>query len=299
MGSLSEPVSDVEAWNFPTSIPIPTPISKERGMNVGDNVRGIEELMGNGLGMIKDLGKIALEYYGKGRPGVKFDESLVTEAELRLRGKFGEKLGEIYPEHRRFDDGVAEDNDYTHDEKRYVWIFDALDGVANFQGGIPIWGMSLALLENNWPVLGIFHMPATGDVFCAGAGGPGLWNEGRVPDLQRGSIDDESVLLVNSRFHRRYRSSFPGKILNLGCSGAHICYVATGRAEGAVLYNESYQGLAAAFVIGEACGVGLYRMDGQGFSYSDYPDAARMEESMLVAPKELAEQIWNYLEPLS
>ncbi|HDR14962.1 MAG TPA: inositol monophosphatase [Desulfobacteraceae bacterium] len=267
-------------------------------MNVQDKGRGIEELMRNALELITGMGDIALEYYGRGRPGVKFDESLVTEAELRLKGKFDEKLGEIYPEHRLFDDGASQDTEYSHDEKRYVWIFDALDGVANFQGGIPIWGMSLALLENNWPVLGIFHMPATGDVFCAAAGGAGLWNGRRVPDLERSSIDDESVLLINSRFHRRYRSSFPGKILNLGCSGAHICYVATGRAEGSVIFNESYQGLAAAFVIGEACGVGLYRMDGRGFSYSEYPDAARVEESMLVAPKELAGEIWNYLERL-
>jgi len=267
-------------------------------MNVGEKGLPIEELMRNALETIKTMGNVALKFYGKGRPGVKFDESLVTEAELQLRGKFGERLGEIYPEHRLFDDRVARDNDYTHDEKRYVWIFDALDGVANFQGGIPIWGMSLALLENNWPVLGIFHMPATGDVFCAEAGGPGLWNGERVPDLERDSIDDESVLLVNSRFHRRYRPNFPGKILNLGCSEAHICYVATGRAEGAVIFNESYQGLAAAFVIGDACGIGLYRMDGRGFSYSDYPDATRVEESMLVAPKELASEIRSYLEPL-
>ena len=266
---------------------------------MGEDGRGVNELMANALELITGMGDIALGYYGKGRPGVKFDESLVTEAELQLRDRFNAELGAVYPKHRLFDDGAGQGSEYTHEEKRYVWVFDALDGVANFQGGIPIWGMSIALLENNWPILGIFHMPATGDVFSAVAKGPALWNGNELPEIKSLSIDDESVLLINSRFHARYRSTFPGKILNLGCSGAHMCYVATGRAEGAVIFNESYQGLAAASVIGEASGVGLYRMDGTEFSYSGYTDAGRISESLLVAPKDIAEEIRNYFEAVS
>ena len=55
-------------------------------------------------------------------------------------------------------------------EERYLWIFDPFDGVANFQAGIPVWGLSLALLENFWPILGAFYMPVTGDLFHAVAG---------------------------------------------------------------------------------------------------------------------------------
>lgn len=264
-----------------------------------DNYHDLNELMNNALKLIGSMGDMALAFYGKGRPGVKFDESLVTEAELQLRERFDGELSTIYPEHRLFDDRDGRDAEYTHEDKRYVWVLDALDGVANFQGGIPIWGMSLALLENNWPVLGIFHMPATGDVFSAAAGGPALWNGNRLPEIESASIGNESVLLVNSRFHRRYRAEFPGKIMNLGCSGAHMCYVATGRAEGAVIFNESYTGLAAASVIGEASGVGIYRMDGTEFSYSGYPDDARIDESLLVAPKGISQDILNCFEDFS
>ena len=245
--------------------------------------------------LITGMGDVALSYYGKGRHGLKFDESLVTEAELQLRERLNRKLTSVYPRHRLFDNGTDYESVYTHDEKRYLWVFDALDGVANFQGGIPIWGMSIALLENNWPVLGVFHMPATGDIFNAMAEGQAMWKGSELPRVTGASIDDESVLLVNSRFHMRYSASFPGKIRNFGCSGAHMCYVATGKAEGAVIFNESYQGLAAASVIGKACGVGLYRMDGSEFSYSGYTEAGRMDESLLVAPRDIAGEILDYI----
>ncbi|GAF91915.1 unnamed protein product, partial [marine sediment metagenome] len=75
----------------------------------------------------------------------------------------------------------------------------------------------------------------------------------------------ESLLLTYSRFHHHYHSTFPGKIRDLGCTAAHICYVATGRAEAALIANESYQDLAAACIIVEAAGGKIYKLDGSEF----------------------------------
>ena len=45
---------------------------------------GIEDLTTFVMDVIKSLGEKALSYYGRGRTNIKFDENLVTEAELNL-----------------------------------------------------------------------------------------------------------------------------------------------------------------------------------------------------------------------
>ncbi len=139
----------------------------------------IEDLTRFAMDVLRDAGNEALHYYGKGDPVVKFDSDLVTEAELHLVDFFRHQLQAEFPEHGIFGDELPK-QDYVHGEKRYLWIYDALDGVANFQAGIPIWGTSLALLENFWPVFGVFYMPVTGDLFHAHAGQKAFWGRRRI-----------------------------------------------------------------------------------------------------------------------
>ncbi len=256
---------------------------------------GIEDLTSFAVDVIRGSGEQALSYYGKGKPNIKFDEALVTEAELCVTEFFQEQLGARFPEHQLFENN-QKDQGYTHDEKRHLWIFDALDGVANFQAGIPVWGVSIALLENFWPIFGVFYMPATNDLFHARAGGKAYRNKEEIHISNQESINDESLLLTYSRFHNHYHSTFPGKIRDLGCTGAHICYVAMGRAEGAIIANESYQDLAAVRVIIEAAGGKTYRMDGSEFSLDEYLDGARINEQLLVASPHILTEIREYLQ---
>ncbi|RJQ58298.1 MAG: inositol monophosphatase [Desulfobacteraceae bacterium] len=233
---------------------------------------------------LKKLGTEALSYYGRGRTDVKFDEDLVTAAELHLVRYFQDALKSEYPEHRSFAE-PRQNEDYTHAESRYLWIHDAIDGVDNFQTGIPVWGMSLALLENFWPILGSFYMPATGDFFHARADQPAYRGDRQIHASNLSHVDDESLLFTYSRFNRHYLSSFPGKIRDLGCTTAHICYVAMGRADAAIIANESYKGLAAARVIIEAAGGKILKMDGGGFFLNEYMDGQKIEDHLLVASR--------------
>lgn len=262
---------------------------------VASKSHGIEDLTQFAMEVIRGSGEEALSYYGKGKPDLKFDDELVTEAELHLTEFYQDQLRARFPEHQIFE-GKQEKRGYTHEGERYVWIYDALDGVANFQAGIPIWGISLALLENFWPILGMFYMPVTGDLFQAQAGHKAFWGKREIRVSAQEDINDESLLLTYSRFHHHYHSTFPGKIRNLGCTAAHICYVATGRAEAAVIANESYRDLAAARVILEAAGAKIYKMDGSEFLLDEYIDGQRIDEHLLVAAPEICSQVRTYLQ---
>jgi len=256
----------------------------------------IEHLTEFAIQAIREAGNVALPYYGKGSADAKFDEALVTEAELRLSDFFQDQLAARFPDHLIFTNH-QEERGYSHEGERYLWVFDALDGVANFQGGVPVWGISLALLENFWPVFGAFYMPVTGDLFHARAGGKAYRGDHEIHAFGRSEIDDESVLLTFSRFHNHYRTTFPGKIRSLGCTAAHLCYVAGGQAEAAVFTHETYQDLAATRVILEASGARIYRMNGEGFFLNEYLDGDRINEHLLVATPEISSLIRDTLEP--
>jgi myo-inositol-1(or 4)-monophosphatase len=257
---------------------------------------GIEELTRFAMEVVRSSGEKALSYYGKGSPSIKFDEGLVTEAELQLGEFFQDQLAMHFPEHRVFNN--SQDNQaYTHEGDGALWVYDPLDGVANFQAGIPIWGVSLALLENFWPVFGMFYMPVTGDLFHASAGQKAFRGEESILVSSQEDIDDESLLFTYSRFHNHFQSTFPGKVRSLGCTTAHLCYVAMGRAEAALIANESYQDLAAARVIVEASGGKIYKMDGSEFFLNEYLDGQRIAEPLLVTAPAIYSQVLETLKP--
>jgi len=265
---------------------------------VKSNNQEIDTLIKFAMEVIHSSGEKALTYYGMGKADVKFDDGLVTEAELSLMDFFQNELHAQFPDHQLFNSN-QKNKGYTHEGKRYLWIYDALEGVANFQAGIPIWGSSLSLLENFWPILGIFYMPSTGDLFYAQAGQKAFLGKKKISVSPQETINDESLLLTYSRFHQHYHSTFPGKIRDLGCTTAHICYVAMGRAEAAVIANESYQDLAAARVIIEAAGGRISKMDGSEFLLDDYLDGERIEDHLMVGTPKIYSQVRDYLQEAS
>jgi myo-inositol-1(or 4)-monophosphatase len=259
---------------------------------------GIESLTQFAMEVIRRSGEEALAYYGKGNPHIKFDQELVTEADSHLMEFFQDQLHAHFPEHQVFKNNQA-NTEYTHDAKRYLWIFDPLDGVANFQAGIPIWGTSLALIENFWPIFGVFYMPATGDFFHARAEKKAFLAKEEVNVSNQKNINDESLLLTYSRFHHNYRTTFPGKIRDLGCTGAHICYVAMGRAEAAVIANESFQDLAAAGIILEAAGGKICKMNGSDFFLNEHLDGQKISEPLLVMAPGIYSQLRDCIEEIA
>lgn len=260
-----------------------------------DPNHGLENLMAFAIDAIRGAGQIALESFSRSGGVTKFDENLVTRAELQISQDFQRRLDQSFPDHQLFDSRRL-DTDYTHDSRRYLWIFDPIDGVDNYQAGIPIWGMSLALFENFWPVYGAFYMPATGDLFHAQAGGQAFWGERTIHIPDDRTIDDESLMFTFSRFHRYYASHFPGKIRNLGCTGAHLCYVAMGRADVAVTANETFQDLAATRVIVEAAGGRFYKTSGEKFYLNDYLNGERIEEHLLITAPGNCQAVLDSLE---
>ena len=55
-------------------------------------------------------------------------------------------------------------------EKERVWIVDPLDGTKEFIEGVPQFVVSVALVENGVPIIGVLHNPVTKETFYASKG---------------------------------------------------------------------------------------------------------------------------------
>jgi myo-inositol-1(or 4)-monophosphatase len=74
--------------------------------------------------------------------------------------------------------GEEEGRAATSGESGLRWVLDPIDGTANFVKGIPLYSISLALVSQDRPVLGIIDLPAEGSRYTA-AEGDGAYCEGR------------------------------------------------------------------------------------------------------------------------
>ena len=57
------------------------------------------------------------------------------------------------------------------DRAELGWLVDPLDGTANFLHGFPIVGVSVALVRDGTPIVGVVHAPMLGNTYTAVTGG--------------------------------------------------------------------------------------------------------------------------------
>lgn len=248
-------------------------------------------------------GRIALMSYGQSDPEVKYDESLVTEADLAVQEHIRNEVAKKYPTHRFLGEeelphSKGEPKEGKADgEADYLWVVDPVDGTAAFSKGYPIWGVSIAILRNSEPVVGVFFMPVTGEMYSAVKGGPAFCDDREICVRADEVVDNESLMLTYSRFHNDFVTDFPGKVRSLGSSVAHICYVARGAAWGAVLHRVHVWDIVAGQVILEAAGGEIRDLEGNLFDPSLYLEETRIDRPLLAAAKGQHSAIGSYLRP--
>jgi len=107
-----------------------------------------------------------IDFKGAVNPVTKTDEA--AEALIRSR------LEAVFPDHRI----LAEEGggDAWREPGAPIWLVDPLDGTNNFAHGFPQVGVSLALLEDQEPVVGVVYDPLREETFTAVLGGGAALN---------------------------------------------------------------------------------------------------------------------------
>ena len=86
-------------------------------------------------------------------------------------------------------------------EKERVWIVDPLDGTKEFIEGVPQFVVSVALVENGVPIIGVLHNPVTKETFYASKGNGAYLNDSIYKCSAKESTTD--MVILNSRSETR------------------------------------------------------------------------------------------------
>jgi myo-inositol-1(or 4)-monophosphatase len=95
---------------------------------------------------------------------------LVTEFDLASERLITGGLRLRFPDHAIFGEETGE----ALPTAGPVWVVDPLDGTTNFAHGYPVWSVTLALLVDGRPELGVTYDPLRDDLFWAQRG-QGAW----------------------------------------------------------------------------------------------------------------------------
>jgi fructose-1,6-bisphosphatase/inositol monophosphatase family enzyme len=143
-----------------------------------------------------------------------------------------------------------------------TWFVDPLDGTVNYARGIPFCSVSIGLVVDGRPAVGVVLDPIADELFTAVADGPALLN-GQPIEASTAVLPAD--LLVSSDAAPRGRL--------LGSAALELCYVASGRLDAFIQADHlSNWDVAAAGLIAERAGASLSNVpDGPWFALERAP----------------------------
>lgn len=197
---------------------------------------------------------VALEFKGKKQddPVTALDRD--TETFLRT------ELRRAFPDHGLLGEEHADD---IAADARYVWVLDPIDGTMNFASGLPLFGISIGLLDNGAPVVGCIWVPVGPTlqfgVYHARLGGQAWFDAQRIrvsrADDERGQIMAlPGGYLRAFRFRRAPRDMpRPARALpdprTTGSCTAELMLIASGALRAGVFIKPSIWDVAAGTLI--------------------------------------------------
>jgi myo-inositol-1(or 4)-monophosphatase len=152
----------------------------------------------------------------------------------------------------------------THTEE-FTWIIDPLDGTTNFVHGLPVYSISVALLQHKVLVVGVVHEVNLDESFRAVRGGGAFCNNKPIHVTDIAALNDSLIatgfpykdfglmagfLQILGAFMTRSHG-----VRRLGSAAVDLAYVAAGRFEGFFEFNlNAYDVAAGILLVREAGG---------------------------------------------
>ena len=207
-------------------------------------------------------GRILKQYFGnihhirkKGRI------DLVSEADTASEAAIIETIQERFPDHAI----LAEESGASEEGHAPVrWVIDPLDGTTNFVHRIGVFAVSIGVLYQDEPVVGVVLNPVSGELFSAVYGQGATCNGLPIRVSATDSIQEsllatgfpyqvpQMVDTILPRLSRCLKAS--QGIRRLGAASIDLCYVASGRFDGFWEQNLKPWDTAAGLVIAREAG---------------------------------------------
>jgi len=186
---------------------------------------------------------------------------LVTYVDRTSEQRLVYELGKLLPE-AGF---IAEENSSLKKKEKFNWIIDPLDGTTNFVHGIPLYSISIALVEERQIISGVIFEINLHECFYAWQNGGAYLNEHTINTSKTNQLKESLVAtgFPYTDFSRidAYSEVFQHLMKNshgirrLGSAAVDLAYVACGRFDTFYEYGlNSWDVAAGALIVKEAGG---------------------------------------------
>ncbi len=218
-----------------------------------------------------------LSRYTASERAEKSDGSVVTEADLAMQERLRDMLAREWPQYALLGEEM------TPEEQRRllaggaagVWCLDPLDGTSNYAAGVPFFSVSLALLVNGEPHLGLVYDPLRRECFWAQRG-QGAWlDEQRLRPRAAGVNLRQSIGLIDYKrldaaLARRLAETPPyASQRSFGSVALDWCWIAAGRGHVYLHGKQKIWDYAAGWLILAEAGGRSMTLDGEQVFHAD------------------------------
>ena len=203
--------------------------------------------------IVKGYYQSELELQGKGHY-----TNFATKADLESEAKVIEIIIKNFPEHNI----IGEESGRVDNGSEYSWVIDPIDGTIPFVDGIPVFGVSVGLLKNSQPFVGVINMVGAGDIYWAEEG-QGAFKNGEKIQVRKQSDLEKSTLALefgHTGRDKKIENHFKPVIEKIryayvfGSAVRSLTLVAQGNLDGALISAYVWDFAAGAILVLEAGG---------------------------------------------
>ena len=201
------------------------------------------------LTFVFEAGKIALDLIEDSEPSLKADNSVVTKADTKISKLAREELSDllISSQHLLIEEENADAARYLDqsllNKAPYIWAVDPIDGSRNYANRMPNFGISIGLLKNLKPWLGVVYFPSLSELFyCDGENAffvdrAFTTQEKKTPIRpQEQKITNSTIFLCIDHFSKYFRWDHKDcRMMIQSCAAIDMCWPAAARACGSIL----------------------------------------------------------------
>lgn len=223
----------------------------------------------------RGAGAIQMSYFRTGRLDTRAklnDADIVTAADAACEKFITARITEAFPEHSILSE---ESGEHLGCDSEWRWVVDPLDGTTNFNAGLPLFCVSIALQHHGETVLGVVYAPRLDELFTAVRGDGARLNGEPVHVAAEEGIArmvvatgfpvDKGVSADNNLDNLARVMPQVRGLRRLGSAALDMCYVAAGILDAYWELNLHQWDVAAAeLIVAEAGGVARrFRPDSQ------------------------------------
>ncbi len=133
--------------------------------------------------LAKEAGNIIMKYYGRQvQTTIKENNTFLTQADIEANNYITSEIKKHFP-----NDGILAEETVDNKQrlqKKRVWIIDPLDGTHHFLKNKTEFSISIGLVNNVFPILGVIYKPIGDELYYAEKGkGAFLEQQGRTTKL--------------------------------------------------------------------------------------------------------------------